>query len=384
MVVVGFLCLGLLFACAGGPVRQASEFSGPHVSGIVDVDRVGPLLATVGDDRVVHVWTWPELEGVRSIPLRHLGTAVAFSPDGSQLAVADRSSVVGIWDTTTWTRLARLKHSGSAMAWKGSRLAVAMPDEDDVAIYDTSTGHTFVGLLEGHTAPVVDVAFSGDGAYLATASADKTARVWEVATGQERQLYAGHKAGVVSVAFSPDGAVLATGSQDKTARVWDVGSGEPMRQLSGHTDWVISVAFPSRPGVVASIDAAGRHRLWSTTDGASLGKVDVEDARFEDALFADDALVLVGADLYVENVDVVLDSVLADPRPLEPLDDRCAKLVACGKALMRDVEGDRADRGLQIVKMAREMNIDSPTICLNTLVTLPNALGEAPPVECSP
>jgi WD40 repeat protein len=74
----------------------------------------------------------------------------------------------------------------------------------------------------GHEDTVTSVAFSPDGQRLATGSDDKTARVWDLATGTELLRLAGHEGDVTSVAFSPDGQRLATGSQDGTARAWDV------------------------------------------------------------------------------------------------------------------------------------------------------------------
>ncbi|WP_396230063.1 WD40 repeat domain-containing protein, partial [Frankia sp. CpI1-P] len=64
------------------------------------------------------------------------------------------------------------------------------------------------------------MAFSPDGSMLATAAADGTARLWDVATGQPLRTLTGHNGSVWSVAFSPDGTLLATAADDRTARLW--------------------------------------------------------------------------------------------------------------------------------------------------------------------
>ena len=67
--------------------------------------------------------------------------------------------------------------------------------------------------------------FSPDGKRLASGSADKTVKVWEVQTGQEALTLKGHTSGVWSVCFSPDGKRLASASGDKTVKVWDAATG---------------------------------------------------------------------------------------------------------------------------------------------------------------
>src|SRR5205085_2976114 len=76
-------------------------------------------------------------------------------------------------------------------------------------------------ILKGHTLALGGLAYSANGLHVATASYDRTAKVWEAATGKELATLAGHNATVEAVAFSLDGKFLATGSYDGTVKLWD-------------------------------------------------------------------------------------------------------------------------------------------------------------------
>ena len=71
-----------------------------------------------------------------------------------------------------------------------------------------------------HDDDVMSVAFSPDGKFVVSGSSDKTARLWEISTGQLLRVYSGHTAGITSVAFLPDGQRIVTGSLDGTIRTW--------------------------------------------------------------------------------------------------------------------------------------------------------------------
>ena len=91
--------------------------------------------------------------------------------------------------------------------------------DEPVKLWDVATGQETV-TLKGHTS-VYSVAFSPDGARIASASSDRTVKLWDAATGQETVTLKGHTDGVYSVAFSPDGKRIASGSYDKTVKLWD-------------------------------------------------------------------------------------------------------------------------------------------------------------------
>jgi len=131
--------------------------------------------------------------------------------------------------------------------------------------------------LNGHTDPVFAAAFSPDGKRIATASADGTARIWDVSTGKELLSVKGSTYGIDSergyvwfAAFSPDGKFLATAGGDGVARIWDAITGQQLISLKGHSDEVFTVAF-SRDGnrlVTSSYDSTAK--VWDVTTGEEL------------------------------------------------------------------------------------------------------------------
>jgi hypothetical protein len=96
-------------------------------------------------------------------------------------------------------------------------------------------------VLEGHSRDVNAVVFSPDGQLIASASSDKTVRVWETATGQCRSVLEGHSEEVSAVVFSPDGQLVTSASSDSTVRVWETATGQCRSVLEGHSQAVRAV-----------------------------------------------------------------------------------------------------------------------------------------------
>jgi WD40 repeat protein/uncharacterized membrane protein YhaH (DUF805 family) len=119
----------------------------------------------------------------------------------------------------------------------------------------------------GHADAVTSVAFSPDGASIASGSYDDTIKLWDAATGKETAAFIGHADVVNSVAFAPNGASIASGSNDGTVRLWDVATGREIAAFTGHADGVNTVAFAPDGLTIASGSNDGTIRLWDVATG---------------------------------------------------------------------------------------------------------------------
>jgi transcriptional regulator with XRE-family HTH domain len=139
--------------------------------------------------------------------------------------------------------------------------------EDRTArLWDVATGQT-IQTFVGHTDHLVVADFSPDGKYVVTSSADNTARLWDVATGQTIQTFVGHNGRVIGVVFSPDGTYVATTGVDETARLWDVATGEQVQVFEGHQGPVSDVRFSPDGTLIATAGDDRMVRLWDAATG---------------------------------------------------------------------------------------------------------------------
>ncbi|HLK56249.1 MAG TPA: WD40 repeat domain-containing protein [Chthonomonadaceae bacterium] len=114
--------------------------------------------------------------------------------------------------------------------------------------------------LQGHDV-IAYVAYSPDGKMLATASYDKTAKIWNPATGQVLFTLTGHTDGLYSLAFSPDSKLLATSGSDGTTRLWDTTNGHCQSVIQAGKIYVHAVAF-SPDGSLLATGGMDSIKIW--------------------------------------------------------------------------------------------------------------------------
>ena len=141
--------------------------------------------------------------------------------------------------------------------------------DNTARLWDVASGQE-LRALRGHEDQVLRAQFSADGRTVLTASWDKTARLWDVASGKELRALRGHEEGVWAAQFSVDGKTVLTASGDTTARLWDVASGRELRALRGHDREVTSAQFSPNGKTVLTASGDKTARLWDVASGKEL------------------------------------------------------------------------------------------------------------------
>lgn len=276
----------------------------------------GRSLATTSDDRTVRLWDATTGQLRHTLRSKELVAVLAFSEDAAHLAVGSMRGDTTIWHCATGQQTFAVSASVAAERYLPVSPSAVVNLKDTfmsrLHLLEPSTGKTLA--TSTHDKEIIHYAQAPDGRLIATASADKTVRVWDTQTGANRATLRGHNVFVCAVRFSPDsqylvsgggypdnylclwkvatnerlavlhghtnaipwvvyasdGTRFASGSFDQTVRLWDGPTGKPLATLRGHTNWVNDIAFSPNNRYLVSAAYDRTLRLWDGTTGEFL------------------------------------------------------------------------------------------------------------------
>lgn len=196
----------------------------------------------------------------------------SFSHDGKMLATCCLTGVARIWSMPEVKKVSTLKGhteraTDVAFSPTGDHLATASADR--TAKLWNKEG-SLLNTYEGHLDRLARIAFHPSGKYLGTASFDKTWRLWNVETGEELLLQEGHSRSVYGIAFHNDGSLAASCGLDALVRVWDLRTGRSILALEGHVKPVLGVSFSPNGYHLASGGEDNTCRIWDLRKRKSL------------------------------------------------------------------------------------------------------------------
>jgi WD40 repeat protein len=246
------------------------------------VSNDGATLATGAVDHLVKVWDVGEKMQAHNLSELHNKPVygVAFSPDGRYLATGSGDTYLVVYDIAAMKKKAKEAFGKdeywhfavrnkvlNCVAWSpaGHTIAVGLSNHSVVLLPVTKNGEVTKGpTLKGHADSVSAVAFSPDGAWLASAGYDRRVVIWDVATGQaKQQRIVEHQEPIQCLAVHPGGRVVATGSWDGSIRLWKASDLSPIASVTGPPfSAVEGLSFNTKGTRLAVASSDGTIGIW--------------------------------------------------------------------------------------------------------------------------
>jgi WD40 repeat protein len=218
---------------------------------------------------------------------------VQWSPNGKEIATASKDRTVVVWDTKKRPRNEKPSKCFPNFSWQKGK-DCNMPWWGRVKL-----------TLKGHSGPVNCVAYNADGRQIATASSDKTVRVWNAQTGKTIHTLRSHSNDVTCVAWSTLG-LLASTSADQSTIVWNGKSGQQLVTLKGHVGEVTCAAWSPSGDCLATTSGDHSAILWLIEGQKKLHTLNGHKAKVTSVAWNSDGKFLVTASF--DNSIIVWDS----------------------------------------------------------------------------
>ena len=266
-------------------------------------------VATTGDDQLVHTWN-ADNGAAFEILAGHKGnvTALAFAPGGELISAAQDRGVI-VWDANPAWKLDRTIGTGDAKSPFTDRVCALAFSADgkllatgggepsrggEIKLWNAATGELARDIPNIHSDVVLGLDFSPDGNFLASAAADKMARVTNLAEGKLARTFEGHTQHVLGVSWSPEGRTLATAGADAQVKLWDAATGDRKKNVEGYEKEVTAVRFVGAGATLVTSSGDSKVRLLAPDGNQVRVFPDVTDFMDTVAVSADGKIIVAG------------------------------------------------------------------------------------------
>ena len=238
------------------------------------------LIASASGDRTIRLWNASGSgagERIITTEFTDLILSLAFSRDGKMIAAGSKDKTVRVFDSSTGAQLNFFAdHSDRvwAVAWNhNSSLLVSSSNDQSLRVYDVKNSRMLsVTGSRARNDVALSLCFSNDGSsqnMLAYGSADRTIKICLLKRRSTscKMVLRGHDDLVLSVAFSPDSKILASASADSSIKLWNVATGVCEVTLVGHSNKVLSLGFSPWGKYLVSGGSDNTVRVWDFATG---------------------------------------------------------------------------------------------------------------------
>lgn len=255
---------------SGKPQFKLSEHLGSIKS--LAFSPNGLFLASGGSDQVIKIWDLVKWRSVKTLKNAGVVTALQYSFDGEQLASGNTDSIVKIWKTSNGREITALPgHKGKILAllFLNNEQLISGSEDRTVKVWDIPKRLEIKSVtgLTGSSDPIVSAAISKDGRLLAVGNGDRTAAIFDTASGEKLKTFENRTFGYYCVSFSSDERWFAAGNLDNTIKLWDLETGQGLPPLAGHESDITAIVFHPDKRRLISSGLDGTIRIWNLVTG---------------------------------------------------------------------------------------------------------------------
>jgi WD40 repeat protein len=274
----------------------------PKVAAALAYSPDGSMLA-VAVDSDVQIWDTAGQTMIASFRPPRSCSMLTFSPDGRTLALNLTGGGLVLWDMVSGAQSAAYQgmiQTDGALVYSADGTRIAGATSDNTVHVWNAADLTEIAQLKNHTRYVYDFAFSPDGAVLVSASYDKTVRLWDVASATELAVLQGTESQPVDAAYSlaasPDGSILASGHAAGLVVIWDVNTFAPARVFGPGSGNIVDLAFSSDGSKIVTVSSEAAVKLWDVATGNELAAALDHTPTMLGAVFSPDSSTLTIAE----------------------------------------------------------------------------------------